>query len=215
MASPAVIYMGQTSRIIKVVDSALMVHGFDRSGGGRKITSIVSVRLCGTRSGGEEARETRPAPSRREWSCSRLCCWFPALPAPPRSSAKPTPQAELNKLTKQAAALNKAYRGQLQDLEEIRVQAKKATDRSTGLKRALAKAEREVAEYAQTTYMGGSLDSVQLFGMDGARGASLLGSAATMSHLASQRAHQLERGSESSSSTPRRPRRPPRRRSTA
>ncbi|MFI0419327.1 coiled-coil domain-containing protein [Spongiactinospora sp. 9N601] len=104
---------------------------------------------------------------------------------------KPKPQAELKKLTQQAASLNKRYRGQIQDLEEIRVQAKKANDRAGGLKRELARAEREVTEIAQTTYMGGSLDAVQLIGAGDV--SSVLGPAAMVSHLSSERARKLGR----------------------
>ncbi|MFD0658543.1 coiled-coil domain-containing protein [Thermocatellispora tengchongensis] len=108
------------------------------------------------------------------------------------AAAKPPPQNELDKLTKQAAALNKRYRGQVQSLEEVRVQAKKAADRAAMLKRRLATAEREVAAYAQQTYMGGSLDSAAIFAINGDP-SSVLGPAATMSHLATERAQQLQR----------------------
>ncbi|GLW06054.1 hypothetical protein Misp01_11840 [Microtetraspora sp. NBRC 13810] len=105
--------------------------------------------------------------------------------------AKPTPQAELDKLTKQAASLNKRYRGQVQSLEDVRVQAKKATDRVAKVQRTLRAAEREVTTYAQTTYMGGTLDSARLLGL-GTDTGSVLGTAATMSHLAGERARKLE-----------------------
>ncbi|MDF5753300.1 hypothetical protein [Spongiactinospora sp. TRM90649] len=106
--------------------------------------------------------------------------------------AEPKPQSDLKKLTAQAAALNKRYRGQIQDLEEVRVQAKKANDRAGGLRRRLADAEREVTTMAQTTYMGGTLDSARLLGAPNGT-SSVLGPAAMMSYLASERARKLER----------------------
>jgi hypothetical protein len=109
-----------------------------------------------------------------------------------RNVAKPNPEAELKKLTNEAAQLNKDYRGQVQSLEETRVQAGKATDSAKSLKRALVSAETDIVRFAQTTYMGGALDDGSLMSFDG--DASLvLSQAATMSYLASQRAVQLNR----------------------
>lgn len=106
--------------------------------------------------------------------------------------AKPNPEAELKKLTGEAAQLNKDYRGQVQSLEETRVQAGKATASAKSLKRALASAEADIARFAQTTYMGGVLDDGSLMSFDGDANL-VLGQAATMSYLASQRATQLNR----------------------
>ncbi|GII00718.1 coiled-coil domain-containing protein [Planobispora takensis] len=105
---------------------------------------------------------------------------------------KSDPEAELRRLTQEAGKLNKEYRGQVQSLEDARVKARKATDTAKRLKTALATAETDVVRFAQTTYMGGELDSGSLLSFQG--DASLaLSQAATMSHLASERATQLTR----------------------
>ncbi|MER7129746.1 coiled-coil domain-containing protein [Streptosporangium saharense] len=105
-------------------------------------------------------------------------------------AAKPNPEAELARLTREADALNKRYRGQVQSLEETRVQASKATQRARSLKRSLATAETAVMRFAQTAYMGGELDDVNLLSFQGDPGATLDG-AAMLSYLAGQRAGQL------------------------
>lgn len=112
--------------------------------------------------------------------------------AAPLQVAKPSPEAELKKLTQEAAAINKSYRGQVQSLEETRVQASKATTNAKGLRRALANAETDVVRFAQTTYMGGALDDGNLLSFQGDANLAL-GQAATMSYLASRRATQLNR----------------------
>lgn len=113
---------------------------------------------------------------------------------PPQAVAEPAvsppPQSKLDKLTKQAAQLSKAYRGQLRGLEDVRDQAKKATRRVAALERRLAATRREVTEYARTAYMGGTLDSLQIFGIGGDPRAALA-HAATVSHLADERAQRL------------------------
>ncbi|GAA2849879.1 hypothetical protein GCM10010517_07300 [Streptosporangium fragile] len=112
--------------------------------------------------------------------------------AAPQSTAVLNPEAELKKLTLEAKKLNERYRGQVQSLEETRVQASKATANAKSLKRALANAETDIVRFAQTTYMGGPLDGANLLSFQG--DASLaLSQAATMSYLASQRATQLNR----------------------
>ncbi|MEV4092009.1 coiled-coil domain-containing protein [Streptosporangium saharense] len=105
-------------------------------------------------------------------------------------AAKPNPEAELARLTREADAINKRYRGQVQSLEETRVQASKATQRARSLKRSLATAETAVMRFAQTAYMGGELDDVNLLSFQGDPGATLDG-AAMLSYLAGQRAGQL------------------------
>ncbi|WP_219462245.1 coiled-coil domain-containing protein [Nonomuraea rhizosphaerae] len=105
---------------------------------------------------------------------------FP-LPA----SAAPNP-TELRKLTKQASQLNELYRGQIQSLEEIRIQAKRATDNSSDLDAKLAAAKSEVTAIAQTTYMAGALDGTQIFS-SGASPYMMLGQAANMTYLANER----------------------------
>lgn len=102
------------------------------------------------------------------------------------------PEAELRKLTRQAAEINKSYRGQVQSLEETRVQAGKATTTARSLKRALAAAETDVVRFAQTTYMAGAIDDGSLLSFQGDPTLAL-SQAATMSYLASQRASQLNR----------------------
>ncbi|MBB2911401.1 hypothetical protein FHS43_002666 [Streptosporangium becharense] len=112
--------------------------------------------------------------------------------AAPLVAARPDPEAELKKLTLEAKKLNERYRGQVQSLEETRVQASKATTNAKGLKRALTEAEKEIVRFAQTSYMSGPLDNGGLLGFQG-DGAIALSQAATMSYLASQRAVQLDR----------------------
>ncbi|WP_344917884.1 hypothetical protein [Streptosporangium oxazolinicum] len=112
--------------------------------------------------------------------------------AAPIQAARPNPEAELKKLTQEAAAINKNYRGQVQSLEETRVQASKATTNAKSLRRALANAETDVVRFAQTAYMGGALDDDNLLSFQGNANLAL-GQAATMSYLASRRATQLNR----------------------
>ncbi|MGW4800232.1 coiled-coil domain-containing protein [Nonomuraea sp. NPDC004297] len=112
------------------------------------------------------------------------------LPAPSPVLAAPTP-AELRKLTKQAARLNDLYRGQIQSLEDLRVQAKKATDTSGGLQAQLNAARAEVSRIAQTSYMVGPLDGVRLL-TPSADPYTLLGQAANLTHMAQERAHRVE-----------------------
>ncbi|WP_030913507.1 coiled-coil domain-containing protein [Streptosporangium amethystogenes] len=112
--------------------------------------------------------------------------------AAPLRVVKPSPEAELKRLTKEAAEINKNYRGQVQSLEETRVQASKATVSAKSLKRALAAAEADIVRFAQTAYMGGALDDGSLLSFQGDP-TMALSQAATMSYLASRRATQLNR----------------------
>ncbi|MEU0517070.1 hypothetical protein [Streptosporangium sp. NPDC006007] len=105
-------------------------------------------------------------------------------------AVKPDPEAELRKLTREASQLNKRYRGQVQSLEEARVQAGKATGTAKSLKRALATAETDVVRFAQSAYMGASLDGGSLVSFEGDAGL-VLDQAATMFYLAGQRATRL------------------------
>ncbi|GAA4223410.1 hypothetical protein FHR32_001260 [Streptosporangium album] len=107
-------------------------------------------------------------------------------------AAKPDPEAELRKLTREASQLNKDFRGQVQSLEETRVQASKAATSAKRLKAALATAEADIIRFAQTSYMSGSMDDTNLLSFDGDAGL-VLSHAATMSYLANQRAVQLNR----------------------
>jgi hypothetical protein len=106
------------------------------------------------------------------------------IPSP--ASADPNID-ELRKLTKQAAKLNDLYRGQIQSLEELRVQAKNATDDSGSLDTKLAGARRDVSRLAAVAYMMGPIDGTRLFssGLDPSK---MLGQAANMVYLADDRA---------------------------
>lgn len=111
------------------------------------------------------------------------------LPAAQPAVADPSP-AELRRLTKQAAALNTRYRGQIQSLEEIRVQARKALTTSGALERRLAAAQADLRTLAQTTYMIGPLGGTQLFGLR-VPPHQVLGHAANMTHMAEERASRV------------------------
>ncbi|MFG1704700.1 coiled-coil domain-containing protein [Nonomuraea sp. M3C6] len=112
------------------------------------------------------------------------------LPAPQPAAADPTP-AELRKLTKDAARLNDLYRGQIQSLEEIRFQAKKATDTSGNLQAQLKAAQAEVGRIAQTAYMVGPLDNLQLL-TPNVDPYMMLGQAANMTYMADERTQRVE-----------------------
>jgi septal ring factor EnvC (AmiA/AmiB activator) len=112
------------------------------------------------------------------------------LPAPAPALADPSP-AELRKLTKQAARLNELYRGQIQSLEEIRIQAKKATDNSGNLQAQLRAAQAEVSRIAQTSYMLGPLDGVRLL-TPSSDPYAMLGGAANLTYMANERAERVE-----------------------
>ncbi|WP_327589278.1 hypothetical protein OHA25_21460 [Nonomuraea sp. NBC_00507] len=112
------------------------------------------------------------------------------LHSPQPASADPSP-AELRKLTKQAARLNELYRGQIQSLEEIRIQAKRATETSSGLQAKLAAARADVGRIAQTAYMIGPIDGIQLFGMT-AEPHQVLGQAANMTYMATERTERVK-----------------------
>jgi hypothetical protein len=107
------------------------------------------------------------------------------LPFPQPAVADPNP-GELQKLTKQAAKLNDLYRGQIQSLEEIRLQAKNATDTSGDLQARLAAAQAEVGEIARQTYMMGPLDGMQLLGMS-TEPYKALGQAASLAYIGNER----------------------------
>jgi hypothetical protein len=109
-----------------------------------------------------------------------------AIPAPQAASADPSPTS-LRKLTKQAAALNNRYRGQIQSLEEVRIQAKRAVSTSGSLTSRLAAARGELAELATTTYMLGPMDPTQLLSL-GLDPHKALGNAANMNYMAIDRA---------------------------
>ncbi|NUW34846.1 hypothetical protein HTZ77_25945 [Nonomuraea sp. SMC257] len=108
------------------------------------------------------------------------------LPLPQAATAAPNP-AELRKLTKQAQELNQRYRGQIQSLEEIKLQVSRAVKTSGALKARLARARADVAAIARNTYVMGPLDGVGLLGYDGDP-STALAQAANMSYIAAERA---------------------------
>lgn len=114
-----------------------------------------------------------------------------AVPPSQAASADPATQAELRKLTKQAATLNKLYRGQIQSLEETRLRAKKAADAADRAKKAQAAAAQDVSMWAQLSYMNGPLDATSLFG-NGGDPYAVLGQAASMTYLSDQRTARLD-----------------------
>ncbi|GHH70323.1 hypothetical protein GCM10017673_21990 [Streptosporangium violaceochromogenes] len=105
-------------------------------------------------------------------------------------AAKPNPEAELRKLTREADRINKRYRGQVQSLEETRVQASKAAVNAKALKQTLATAQVDVVRFAQSAYMGARLDDSNLLSFQGNAGL-VLDQVATMSYLTGQRAGRL------------------------
>ncbi|MCK2212674.1 hypothetical protein MF672_002505 [Actinomadura sp. ATCC 31491] len=111
------------------------------------------------------------------------------LPGGRPAAAAPSP-AELRKLTKQAAQLNELYRGQIQSLEEIRIQAKKATDTSGDLEARLRAAQAEVGRIAQQSYILGPLDNTKIFGMQ-AEPHQVLGQAANLAYMATERSERV------------------------
>ncbi|MFI7689046.1 coiled-coil domain-containing protein [Nonomuraea sp. NPDC049655] len=112
------------------------------------------------------------------------------LASPRPASADPNID-ELRRLTKQASRLNDLYRGQIQSLEEIRIQAKNATDTSGDLAARLAAAQAGVAEIARQAYVNGPLDGMQLFGLS-VDPAIALGQAANMSYMAAERTERVQ-----------------------
>ncbi|KAB8193586.1 hypothetical protein FH608_020395 [Nonomuraea phyllanthi] len=112
------------------------------------------------------------------------------LPVPPPAAADPSP-ASLRKLTKQAEELEKRYRGQIQSLEDIKLQVKRATTTSSTLQAQLRTAQAEAARIAQTSYMVGPLTTVQLLAPD-IEPYVLLGQAANMTYMADERTKRVE-----------------------
>ncbi|HEX4818010.1 MAG TPA: hypothetical protein VFV66_35155, partial [Nonomuraea sp.] len=119
-----------------------------------------------------------------------LLAGLSTLPAPSPAAADPSP-AELRRLTKQAARLNDLYRGQIQSLEEIRIQAKRATDTSGDLAAQLAAAQADVGRIAQAAYILGPIDGLQMFGMQ-AEPYQVLGHAANLAYMADERTERVK-----------------------
>ncbi|MER7502915.1 hypothetical protein AB0L05_19130 [Nonomuraea pusilla] len=113
------------------------------------------------------------------------------LPAPTPAVADPS-ITELRRLTKQAAKLEQLYRGQIQSLEEVKLQVKNATRVSGSLRAQLKAAQTDVRTIIESTYMAGSLDGVQLFSFQGDPNKTL-GAASTLLHLADERSSKVRR----------------------
>ncbi|MEV4012401.1 hypothetical protein AB0J35_18020 [Nonomuraea angiospora] len=112
------------------------------------------------------------------------------LPAPSPAVADPSP-GDLRKLTKQAELLEKRYRGQIQSLEEIKLQVKRATTTSGTLQAQLKDAQADVADIAQTAYMVGPLDTFRLL-TPNADPTVILGQAANMNYMADERTRRVQ-----------------------
>lgn len=102
------------------------------------------------------------------------------------AEAEPDQMAKIRKLTKEAADIAKAYRGEIISLDDAKLAVRKASRRVTTLQARLRTARRQVAEMAQTSYMGGGFDGTELFGM-GADLASL----STITYLSRAKTEQL------------------------
>jgi hypothetical protein len=113
------------------------------------------------------------------------------LPLPSAASAEPSP-AELRRLTKEAGKLNELYRGQIQSLEEVRIQAKRALTNSDALQARLDRARAEVSAIAQSTYIAGPLSGAQLISFD-LDPHQALGNAANLTYLAQDRIGKVKR----------------------
>lgn len=113
-----------------------------------------------------------------------------ALPLGAPAQADPD-QDRLRGLNRQAAGLTKLYRGQIQSLEEAKIQVRKANARAVTLAGQLSSARGDVTLIAQSTYIRGSLDTALFdYGGDPQR---TLGLAASMSYLSHERANRLAR----------------------
>ncbi|WP_214409641.1 coiled-coil domain-containing protein [Sphaerisporangium fuscum] len=125
------------------------------------------------------------------WLAAVLIGLFSSLTAP-AAEAKPNPQTELNRLTKQAAALQKAYRGEIESLEDAKRAAKKAGDRTKKLGSDLARAKVEIARFYSNSYMSGSIDGPKVFTYSGDAD-TILGQVATVTYLAEEKNQRLNR----------------------
>ncbi|MFG1700413.1 hypothetical protein [Nonomuraea sp. NPDC049309] len=112
-----------------------------------------------------------------------------ALPDPTPAAAAPSP-AELRKLTQEAAQLEKDYRGQIQSLEDIKLEVKRANTTSSALQAQLKAAQEEVRRIAQTSYMVGPLEGVHLLTPSGDP-YQVLGQAANLAYMANERAQRV------------------------
>ena len=107
----------------------------------------------------------------------------------PGAQAEPDRQAKLNQLTRQSKELSKAYRGEIQSLEEAKRAARRADARAKSLKNSLVNAENSLSLYAQTSYMSSGMDPTQMLTFGGGD----LSQAAKLNYLAAERAERLKR----------------------
>ncbi|WP_182881398.1 coiled-coil domain-containing protein [Microbispora sp. H10949] len=110
----------------------------------------------------------------------------PAVSGAFTASAEPGQQAKLRRLTKEAAALQKEYRGEILSLEDAELAAKKASAKVGKLKVDLRAAQRAVTQFAQTSYMSGGMDASQLFSVSGD-----LNSLSTLAYLGDAKSERL------------------------
>ncbi|TLP52828.1 coiled-coil domain-containing protein [Microbispora triticiradicis] len=110
----------------------------------------------------------------------------PAVSGAFTASAEPGQQAKLRRLTKEAAALQKEYRGEILSLEDAELAAKKASAKVGKLKVDLLAAQRAVTQFAQTSYMSGGMDASQLFSVSGD-----LSSLSTLAYLGDAKSERL------------------------
>ena len=89
----------------------------------------------------------------------------PSLSGAFTAEAEPDLQAKLRKLTQEAAALQKEYRGEILSLEDAKRAAQKASTRVKRLQTDLSLAQRQVVGFAQSSYMTGGADASQLLSM--------------------------------------------------
>ncbi|GGL20601.1 coiled-coil domain-containing protein [Sphaerisporangium melleum] len=120
-----------------------------------------------------------------------LLSLFTALVVPP-AEAEPSPQSRLDRLTKQAADLQKAYRGEIQSLEETRRAVQKAGKRVKKLGADLTDAQRHMSQFFASSYMSGAVDGPQMITYTGDPD-SILGQAATITYLAEEKNQRLNR----------------------
>ncbi|GII62035.1 hypothetical protein Skr01_21200 [Sphaerisporangium krabiense] len=110
--------------------------------------------------------------------------------AVPRAEAKPNPQAQLDRLTKQAADLQKRYRGEIQSLEDARRAVQKAGDRVKKLRADLAAAEDRVAQFYAGSYMTGNIDGARVISYSGDPD-MILSQVATVTYIAEEKNQRL------------------------
>lgn len=110
----------------------------------------------------------------------------PSVSGAVAAQAEPDTQAKLRKLTQEAAALQKEYRGEILSLEDAQKAAQKASTKVRKLKTDLTAAQRQVVQFAQTSYMSGEVDGARLMSMPGD-----LNSLATIAYLGTARTERL------------------------